>query len=178
MHLYYKFNQNDFVELKKKLVIICDTREKENTHIINYFKNININYINQKLDYGDYSVKLDPSPSYGINRDLHFPISIERKASINELAVNFGVERERFTKEFERSKLSNHKLLLLVEDEEGYNKILTSDYRSNITSNAFLASLKTFESRFNFQTSFVKKEHSASFIFNTLVYEAREILLT
>jgi len=35
---------------------LCDTREKKNNHIINYFKENDIKYANKKLDVGDYSI--------------------------------------------------------------------------------------------------------------------------
>ncbi|MCL2321538.1 MAG: ERCC4 domain-containing protein [Oscillospiraceae bacterium] len=147
-------------------IILVDTREQKNDHILNYFKQNSIPYRLQKLDYGDYSI-IDDS-------NMVMPISIERKASIDELINNFTNGRERFVEEFRRAIIKQCTLILMVEDLYGYKKIVHGVYRSKMNQNALLGSLKTFESRYFFQTSFIQKELAGHFIYNTLLYNARE----
>ena len=53
----YKFSVEDIKKFAKSMVILVDSREKKNSHIIDYFKKQGISYKSEKLDYGDYSKK-------------------------------------------------------------------------------------------------------------------------
>lgn len=57
-------------------MIICDSREKKWEHIEKYFIKENIDYIVQKLDFGDY---MDTDNT---------KIVIDRKRNLNEVAQN------------------------------------------------------------------------------------------
>lgn len=177
MQLYCKFNLKEVNELKKNISIVTDSREQQNLHITNYFEDKNIKYTKEKLDQGDYGVKIPAILDFGITKELYVPVVIERKASIDELATNLGTDRERFQKELDRAMLNKQKLLLMVEDPDGYFKILNGSYRSDMKPNAFMASLKAYEARYGFQTTFIKKELAASYIYSTLLYHAREYLI-
>ena len=91
--------------LLDNIVILVDTREKSNAHIIEYFEKRNIKYEIKKLNYGDYSCYIPPvenidNPTF----DFREIISIERKADLNELASNLTKGRERFENELKRVK--------------------------------------------------------------------------
>lgn len=73
------------------MVVIVDTREKANKHIIDWLKENNIKYEIEKLDSCDYSFKL-----YGEYSHLSKSILVERKNSLDELAGNFSINRSRF----------------------------------------------------------------------------------
>jgi len=146
-------------------IILVDTREQKNEHITSYFNQNFIPYRLQKLDYGDYTI-IDDSNEF-------IPICIERKSSIDELAGNFTSGRDRFNEEFRRAIINYCTILLMVEDLYGYKKIINGTYRSKMNPNAFLGSLKAFESKYFFQTSFIQKELSGHFIYHTLVYYAK-----
>lgn len=45
-------------ELISSMVILVDTREKVNDHILEYFDKKSITYKKKALDYGDYSLSL------------------------------------------------------------------------------------------------------------------------
>ena len=74
----------------KNLVILIDTREKTNKHIIDWFDKKKVKYALKKLDTADYSAMLPKGSIKGIDRDLYFTnsICIERKANIDELCGN------------------------------------------------------------------------------------------
>lgn len=161
--------------MTENLVIIVDTREQKNDLILEYFNNKKIKYEVKKLDAGDYSVKLSDNPEMGILRDLFIPVTIEKKNSIDELASSFK-DRTRFENEFIRAQGSATKMFLLVEDGLGYENIVKGNYRSQYEPKALLASLKTFESRYNISTSFIDRKYSGNFIYHTLKYYLYEYL--
>lgn len=94
--------------IKEKPTLIIDTREKHpwQFEADDAFGEI----LYQKLDGGDYSIK-----------GLENIITIERKASVDELFVNFTKDKERITAEFER--LSNHKFKFMI-IEQGLEDVL------------------------------------------------------
>ena len=83
-------------------------------------------------------------------------------------------------REFIRAKEKGIKVLLLVEDLQGYNKAingyLREDKPSKMNPKAFIAMLFTYQARYNFDIVFIDKKNSASYIYNYLYYQAREYL--
>ena len=51
----YKFSVEEIKKLTKSMVILVDSREKKNTHILDYFRKQKISFQTEKLEYGDYS---------------------------------------------------------------------------------------------------------------------------
>lgn len=85
-------------------MIICDTREKKNRHIIQYFEQREIPYKIAKLNTGDY---MDSES----NR-----ITIDRKQNLDELCGNlFSPDRSRFWREVRRAKSEGIKMIVLIE---------------------------------------------------------------
>ncbi len=87
-----KFTLDEIKKLSKSMVVLVDSREKENRHILDYFDKHSIAHQPSKLDYGDYSFMLPspgPSPS---QEDVYFhrEIVIERKSGLEELSGNLG----------------------------------------------------------------------------------------
>lgn len=147
------------------ITILIDTREKNYSHIEAYFKKRNIKYRKEKLDYGDYSVEVD-----GIS--LKEVIFIERKASIDELCGNFCKGRERFRREFERSKGIG---FLMLEDC-CYEDIIDGNYISNMKEKSLLGSLNSFICDYDIRTSFVKKRAAGNFIYYILETYAKKYM--
>ena len=56
--MMYKFNQKEIKKILDSLVIIVDTRENANSHIIDFFNKKKIPYSIEKLPFGDYSCKI------------------------------------------------------------------------------------------------------------------------
>lgn len=156
-----------------KAIILVDTREKVNDHIINYFKKNGIKYKEVYIPTGDYAITMEMD---GKCIESAFKIVIERKNSVDELVGSFK-HRQRFSNEFLRAKKEDARILLLVEDPNGYENIMTGNFRSAYTPTALMHSLKAFETRFNFQTVFLNKKYSGHYIYTTLLFYAREVLL-
>src|SRR5574344_1206350 len=85
-------------------MIICDSREKKNQHILDYFNRHDIEYEIIKLDTGDYQDADNSS------------ITIDRKRNLNEVAQNLcSPDSSRFWNEIRRSYKDKQKFIVLVE---------------------------------------------------------------
>lgn len=174
MQVSVKFKDNELKDLLNTMVVIVDTREQSNDHILRYFKKKSIPYKTQKLDFGDYACMIPANEQYGIIRDiyLHNNIVIERKGSLEELSSNLTRERNRIEEEFTKAK---GKVMLMIEDAT-YEDIINHNYNTRYEPKSYVASLKTFEARYNLQTNFIQKLYAGNFIYYTLAYHTREYL--
>lgn len=170
----YQYTDKELKELLSSFVMLIDTREQQNEHITSYLDEKGVNYESRKLDHGDYGAYLPANIELGIMRDIYFPIYIERKNSIDELASTIR-ERTRFENELIRAQHSN--FLLLVEDDKGYENLIHGRYRSKYNARALLGSLKAFEARYNFNTVFVSRQMTPNYIYHHLYYGVREKLV-
>jgi ERCC4-type nuclease len=171
--LHYRFTDKELKSLLDSLTIIVDTREQKNTHILNYFVKKNVPYKLRAMKTGDYSAMIPAKPELGLTRDLYFAAAIERKNGVDELVESIK-DRSRFENELIRS--TKHPFRLIVEDLQGYEKILTGNYRSKYEPKSLLGSLKTFENRYNFTTIFMDPKTSGNYILHHFLYFAREQL--
>lgn len=173
---FYKFTDKELKILLKSIIIITDTREQENSHILRWFDEKKIPYSTQKMEYGDYSFMLPANPELVIVRDLYFTgkVSIERKASLEELSGNFTNDRLRIESEFIRHK---GKMLLLIENAD-YMDIINHNYRTEYKPVSFLATLHSFSERYDIPFTFMKDNKcSGQFIYFTFYYWLRNYLL-
>ena len=105
MMLKLRYTDAEVKKLLSTAIILIDSREKVNDHIISYFEQQKIPYKVMKLDTGDYSIMLPQNTALGIQRDLYLPVAIERKNSIDELIGNFLKDkRTAFQNELIRSQ--------------------------------------------------------------------------
>ena len=171
----YKFSVEEIKRLVKGMVILVDSREKKNAHILDYFKKHNIPFQTGKLEYGDYSFMI-PASAAGNDIYFHRDCIIERKASLEELSSNFTKERERFEKEFLKAGNDGCKVYLMIEVPGGYNDIISHKYGTKFEPAAYMASLKTWEHRFDANIQFISPEYAGYYIVSTFQYYAREKL--
>lgn len=171
---YYKYTDKEIQGLLDSIIILTDTREQENKHILKYFDSKNINHQPLKLDHGDYTFMIPINKDLGIYRSMYFNniISIERKANLEELSGNFTKDRARIESEFLRSK---GKIILLIENAS-YQDIIMGNYNTRYKPKSFIGTLKAFECRYNLQTNFIDPLYSGNFIYYTFYYAARELL--
>lgn len=175
-----RLTDTELKTLLKNIVIIQDSREQQTDHITSYFDKKKIKYITGKVNSGDYSCYIESNEdTKGIigNRNLWFDniLCIERKNSISELAQSIK-DRDRFENEFDRALANKVKLLLFVEDSNGLKTILNHKYTSQYAPKALYASLKKFETKYNFTTNYVSKELIGMEIYYTLYYAIRNYL--
>lgn len=172
----YKYTDKEVKELLKSMKIIVDTREQKNKHIIDWLDKNKKNYVIQGLEVGDYSFLLPKNEELGLPRDIYFTdeISIERKANLNELSGNFTQDRTRIENEFIRNK---GRLYLMIENAS-YSDICNGKYDTKYNPKAFIATLHSFQERYDLQTIFMQDiSLSGQYIYATFYYYLRNQLL-
>ena len=90
-------------------IIICDTREKGNKKILEYFDKVGQDYIISKLDAGDYALY------------KHFNTIIDKKDGLGELCINLCQTRNhrRINAELQRAKeLGCNNFIFLIQDNK------------------------------------------------------------
>lgn len=153
----------------KDMLILVDTREQKNQHIIDYLDSKGIPHKLEKLETADYTFILPNYADLGFDRQ----ILIEKKNSLDEISGNFTKDRERFTREFER--VTTEKIHLVIENAT-WKKLLNGTYRSQLNPRAFMASMMSWNIRYNCPVWFVGKEESPVIIYNLMYYELFEKL--
>ncbi|MFC3526217.1 hypothetical protein CHL76_16460 [Marinococcus halophilus] len=167
------YTDADVKKLLQTVRIVTDTREQNNKHITDYLNKRGIDTESRKLDVGDYAALLPADPSMGIVTDMLFPMRIERKNSIDELASSIK-DRTRFESELIRS--GPFLFSVMVEDEQGFSNMLSGNYRSEYQPQALIGSLQTFESRYGFNTVYIGKQDAGAYLYTKLLYHARNAI--
>lgn len=204
--MQYKFSEKEIRELLKKIVIIVDTRENANSHIIDWFTNNKVPFKIQKLDAGDYSCYLPAGSFKGHQRDIYFTndIVIERKNSIDEIAMNlkdnktninqlnndivkaFGerylekvlkTDYNRLKYEFTNLNKNDVKFYIFLEDHLYDKHIRNNDYRSAYEPATLYRRIKGLEAEFNTVIRPIAKEFIAAEIYSTLRMNVRNTLV-
>ena len=172
----FHFSDKEIKQLLASMVVLVDTREQENAHILSYFDKKQVPYEKKSLSYGDYSAFLQKNEEFGVNRDIFFDNSIvvERKGSLDELAGNLTIGRTRFESELLRAKGAN--MALMVENAT-YGDLVRGNYHSKYEPKSFVATLATFSARYGLDVNFVEKELAGNWIYHRLYYAVREELL-
>lgn len=173
----YRYSDTEIKTILKSAVVLTDTREQANTHILTAFDGLKVAHKPMALSFGDYSAMLPAKPDAGIGRDMYFDaeIIIERKNSLDELAGNFATGRERFKDEMTRA--GSARKYLIVEQAGGYADILSKQYHSRLSEKSFFASLLSFQARYGLNVIFCGQEKSAAIIWGLLYYHMRTWLL-
>lgn len=153
----------------KQLTIIADSREQVNNHLTDFWDKKNIGYFTRKLDIGDYSAQIG-------NMTLEKDIVIERKRNLDEICGNLTASRDRFEREFLRAKASGTKVFLIIENAT-WTDIELQNYRSNLSPKSLMASLLSWQIRFNITIIFCEPKNTPRLIYYLLYYAAREQLL-
>jgi len=177
MQASIKIKQCNIEKLIKRLVILVDTREQENSHIVTYFDNKGIKWRNKALDTFDYSCELLKDDELGLFFDitLEREIGIERKNSLTELAGNFTSGRNAFEEKWQRAKETTKNLYLMIEGGS-WKDIHEGNYRSQLSGKAFYNSLVSWRTKYGFDIDFVKKENSGEHILRLLQDKLKKIL--
>lgn len=175
--IQYHYTDSEIKKILTSMVILVDTREQENSHILDYLAKKKIPIKSRKLDYGDYSFMIPAAPELGILREISFmsEIVIERKSGLEELSGNLAQDRARFEAEFIRASGCQCRFLLMIENAS-YSDIINHNYRTEYNPKSFLASLMSMAHRYNFSVNFVDKQIAGSFIYHMFYYFLRNYL--
>lgn len=168
----FRYTDKEIKEIQKQAIVVIDTREQKCGHITEYFQSKKIPYVCEKLDFGDYTLKV-PLPHCQRPVYLQNHCVIERKANLNELSGNFTQSRERIEAEFLRAK---GRLFLLIENAK-YQDILNHKYNTKYLPQSFMGTLKAFEARYDLRIKFMEDTtYSGDYIYRTLQCHLKELL--
>ena len=154
-------------ELRKVLTgltIIADSREQVNHHLTSWLDSKGIQHTTRALETGDYSVMLD-------GETFEDEVVIERKANLDEIAGNFTTGRERFEREMIRAKANGIKVFLIIENAS-WHDILLHNYHSQLKPQSLMASLLSWQVRYNIPVMFCRPDETAQLMYSTLYYWA------
>lgn len=158
--------------------IICDTREQATPKAEERYKAFGVPFKRATLGYGDYCGNIilpEFGSLYDTSETIHPRFVIERKNSLDELAMCFTRDRKRFRREFERAAEQHAKVILLVENAT-WEAIDAHRYRSRFTPAAFNASLVAWSIRYNVTPIFCKADSSGKRIKDFLYRDMKERL--
>ena len=204
--MQYKFKDSEIGRILRNLVVLVDTREQANDHIIQYFKDNKIAYKKQKLDYGDYSCMLPVGTFEGQTRDVFFTndIVVERKFCIDELAMNLKDKKtninevnqeiidllgkeylakvlksdyNRFKQELTSINKGGISFFIALEDHLFDKHLENHAYRALYEPDTLKARLRGLEREFNTVIRPVSKDYIGDLIYTTLKYGVRNILV-
>lgn len=140
-----------------------------NNHLTDYWDKKKVPYMTRKLDVGDYSAQIG-------DMTLERDIAIERKRNLDEICGNLSADRDRFEREFLRAKAIGTKVFLIIENAT-WTDIYLQNYRSQLSPKSLMASLMSWQVRFNITVIFCVPENTPRLIHQILYYAAREQLL-
>lgn len=201
----YRFTDNELKNILKSLVVIVDTREQANYHVIDWLDKNKKPYKVQKLDYGDYSCFIPNGSFQGQTRDIYFTdeIAIERKFCIDELAMNLKdnktnineIKKEivdllgekylekvlktdynRLKNEFANMNRYDIEFFIFLEDKHFDENIRNGNFRAQYEPKTLYARLKALEREFHTMIRPISKDVMGSEIYNTLKYGVRNVL--
>ena len=164
-------------EVLNTFQILIDNREQWTPRAIERYNSFGVPYSRTTLNYGDYCgiITIDGTPIYDTSKAVKACCVIERKMSLDELAMCFTRGRDRFRREMERAAANNSVIYLLIENGS-YEAIINHRYRSKYHPNAFLASLTAWTVRYNLRTVFCKADTSGALIKEILYRDMKERL--
>lgn len=164
-------------EILQTFQIVADTREQNTPRASERFMSFGVPVQRATLNYGDYCglITINGEPIHDTSSRISAPCCIERKMSLDELAMCFTRSRDRFQREFERAADQGAKVYLLVENAS-WEAIQKHRYRSRFSPKAFLASLAAWSIRYNLTPIFCKSETSGELIKEILYRDIKERL--
>ena len=169
-------------KLLKQMVILVDTAEQENSHIIKYFDDHNIKWKKKSLEFGDYSCMLTKNEELNLPCDVTLEniVVVERKNSLTEISNNLKKGRTEFHNEFIDTIRVGCKTIHLVIEKGSWQDIHNSNYYrpdgAYVDEKAFYNSLLSFSNRYNIKIDFVPKDLIGLHIVRIMQMQLKNIL--
>jgi hypothetical protein len=159
-------------------MIICDSREQKNAHILRYFERHGIDYQVQKMDTADYMVEGQPN------------IVVDRKQNLDEICANLTYKGKkanenggkgipsnvaRFWREVRRSHTDGIKLVVLIEHGENVKSLADvaawGGSRSGISGRKLVDEMDRLSAAYGVEWQFCGKSETAEKILKILNYK-------
>lgn len=162
-------------------MIICDSREQKNTHILRYFERHNVPYVVRKMETADYMIEGQPN------------IVVDRKQNLDEICANLTYKGKRadendgkeipsnvarFMKEVRRAYADGIRLVVLI--EHGENVKCLADVaawggsRSGISGRKLVDEMDKLTMAYGVEWQFCTKAETAAKILEILRYKGGE----
>ena len=138
------------------MTVLVDSREQDTDRARWRYASIGLPVERCTLDYGDYSYNAsmpDGERIYDLSGRIRPAVSIERKMNLDELALCFESDRDRFEREFLRARESGAQMWLLVEGGN-WEAIYDHRYRSKMAPISLAGSIIAFCSRYDLRLIF------------------------
>ena len=167
----YNFTDKEMKKILNSMVVIVDSREQNNQHILDFFNKKSIPYKVIKNDYGDYTAMIPKGTINAFTCDIYFDrdIAIERKNSIDEIAGNLKDEAYRLKKELAHMNMYDIKYFFFVEDKDFHFNLRNGNYRSQYDPFTLMQRIKKMiEAEYNTVVVPVDKQVMGSEIYYTL----------
>ena len=160
--------------IMKTFSVIVDTREQDTPRARVRYQGFGVPFEKATLRFGDYcgQVTLPEGKLYDTSATVQADCVVERKMSLDELAMCFTRERSRFKREFERAHDNGSRIYLLVENAS-WEAILEHRYRSRFRPEAFIASLLAWTVRYEMVPVFCRADTSGRVIREILYREMK-----
>lgn len=170
-------NPLEIENILKSFRVIVDTREQDTPKARHRYKTFGVPYERGTLRYGDYSanITLEDGPLYSVDVPIFSKCVIERKMSLDELAICLTSGRARFEREFQRAQENEARVFMVVENGS-FEKIQRHEYKSRFHPNAFLASVTAWMVRYNINLTFCQSMTSGRIIKELLYRDMKERL--
>ena len=167
----YRYTDKEMKKILDNMVVIVDSREQNNQHIIEFFNKKNIPYKTIKNDFGDYTAMLPAGTLTGFTSDIYFDrdIAIERKNSIDEIAGNLKEYAARIKKELAHMNKYDIKYFFFVEDKNFHENLRNGNFRSQYDPFTLMQRIKKgIEAEYNTVIVPIDKKFIGSEIYYTL----------
>lgn len=162
----------------RSMTVLVDSREQNTDRARWRYASIGLPVQRCTLDFGDYSYNAilpDGKSIYDTSGRIVPRCAIERKMNLDELAECFGRSRERFEKEFERSRNAGASMWLLIEGASWEN-IYDHKYRSLMNPNSLASSVIAFCSRYSARPIFCTERMTGRIIRTILMRDLEDRL--
>lgn len=167
----YKFTDKELKKALDSLVVVVDSREQDNKHILDFFNSKGISYKKVKNDFGDYTAMIPAGTIDMFTSDIYFDrdIAIERKNSIDEIAGNLKEDAARLKKELAHMNMYEIKYFFFVEDKDYHTNLRNGNFRSQYDPFTLMQRIKKgIEAEYNTVIVPVDKKCMGSEIYYTL----------
>lgn len=152
------------------MTVLIDTREQNTPQARKRWLDLGVEHERQKLDFGDYSAKVLIDGEWRSYAGL---LAIERKMSLDELAMCYSSQRSRFEREFQRAQVAGAKMYIVCENAS-WESAYGGKYRSQMSSSALTASIHAWAARYGVTVYFCKPETTGRLIRDILYREIKE----
>lgn len=159
-------------------MIICDSREQKNAHILRYFERHNVPYVVRKMETADYMIEGQPN------------IVVDRKQNLNEICANLTYKGKkanenggkgipsnvaRFWREIRRAYADGIRLVVLIEHGENVKCLADvaawSGSRSGISGRKLVDEMDRLSAAYGVEWQFCGKSETAEKILKILNYK-------